>query len=175
MTVADLSQQRLERASQSPLQAIDWWRTARLVGFYSLLQMPFVHCWFGLLERVFGAVGPRSNLPRFVAKVAVDQACGLPSVLAAFCFVQPVLQGYGVAGGLQKLQHDWKVMVLAGWKVWFPTNLVVFAVVPLAFRPLSMNVVSLGWSMYVSSMGGSSASPEPSTRAAGRGAPSTQR
>ena len=99
-------------------------------------------------------VSPLTNAPRFIAKVVVDQSVGLPTVFAAFCVIQPVLQGRGLEVGLEKLRRDWTTMCVAGWRVWYPTIGVVFAAVPLHFRPLAINCVSLFWSMYVSSMGG---------------------
>lgn len=72
--------------------------------------------------------------------------------MGAFCFLHPVLQGRGTEGGLAKVEADWQPMVLAGWQCWFPTNCLIFSVVPLHFRPLAMNLVSLGWSMYMSKM-----------------------
>ncbi|KAL1522875.1 hypothetical protein AB1Y20_017840 [Prymnesium parvum] len=161
MTAADTSQQHVERERALRRRgdggAPSTWdanRTLRLVSFYSLFQMPFVHVWFGFLERRFGAVTPRSDLPRFIAKLAVDQCIGFPTVLATFCCVQPVLQGQGIEGAMGKLQRDLWAMVRAGWQVWFPANFVIFAAVPLHFRPLMMNIVSLGWSVYMSSMSG---------------------
>ena len=155
MTTADGIQQQLEhrkRPATSKPFAWDMQRTARLTGFYGGLQMPFVHFWFAGLERVFGAVTPTSNPLRFAAKVATDQSIGLPAVLAAFCVVQPYLQGQGLSGGVEKLKRDWSTMVVRGWMVWVPTICATFAFVPLPYRPLTINFVSLGWSTYVSSM-----------------------
>jgi hypothetical protein len=143
-----------QQQQQQQQQAFSWdaQRAARLVGFYGAFQMPFVHYWFAFLERSFGPVSPLANGPRFLAKVVTDQSFGLPFVMGCFCFVQPQLQGLGLEAGVDKVRRDWQVMCVAGWKVWFPTNLVVFALVPLHYRPLAMNFVSLGWSMYVSRM-----------------------
>ena len=155
MTIGDTVQQLVERRrATAGSGGLDHQRTLRLVSFYSVLQMPFIHVWFGLLERAFGPVTFFTNAPRFVAKVVADQSVGLPTVMASFCVVQPLLQGKGTEGSREKLSRDWRVMVLAGWQVWYPTNFVIFSTVPLHFRPLAINVISLGWSMYMSSMNG---------------------
>lgn len=156
MTTADVTQQAMEQRKASANEyKWDMHRTARLAGFYSVFQMPFVHHWFQLLERAFGPASPWKETAKFFGKVAADQSIGLPTVLATFCLTQPMLQGkglFGDDGGLAKFQRDFTTMVLSGWCVWVPTITAVFAFVPLAFRPLTINMVSLGWSTYVSSM-----------------------
>ena len=117
-----------------------------------VLQMPFVHYWFGWLERAFGPVTLRSNAPRFLAKVAADQTVGFPFAMGAFCVLQPIFQGHGIEGGTAKLHRDWSRMVTSGWCVWIPSQIAIMSVVALNYRPLAMNCVSLGWSMYMSSM-----------------------
>lgn len=80
-----LSQQTVEqRHNRSPessaaVEATGWdpQRTVRMVGFYSILQMPFVHVWFGFLERRFGPVTLLTNAPLFLAKIVTDQAIGV--------------------------------------------------------------------------------------------------
>ena len=165
MTVADLTQQRVEQRTEW-----DWWRTLRLAGFYSCVQTPFVHHWFARLERVFGPVTPLSNAPRFAAKVITDQAIGPPLVIGAFCLVQPVLNGDGLSGGVEMLRRDWSRVLVACWQVWIPVQCVVFGAVPLKYRILCMNVVSFGWSTFMSSAGGTlAAAPEEERRHSGDG------
>ena len=156
MTAADLAQQRIEQRD-----SWDWYRTLRLAGFYSLVHTPFVHFWFNKLERVFGAVTPMNNAPRFAAKVLTDQAIGPPLVIGAFCISQPLLNGDGLDGSLAMLRRDWIHVVMACWQVWVPVQVVVMGVVPLKYRILCMNLVSFGWSTFMSKTGGNTAADGP--------------
>ena len=144
MAGADMTQQSIEQRGRRFVW--DRWRTVRLAGFYFSVHTPFVHFWFARLERIFGAVTPHSDLPRFAAKVATDQAVGPPIVMGLFCLTQPVLNGDGWRGSVEMVRSRWMPMLLACWQLWIPVQCVVFGAVPLKYRILSMNFVSFGWS-----------------------------
>lgn len=105
-----------------------------------------------------------SEQPLFAAKVVTDQAIGPPLVIGAFCLSQPVLNGDGLSGGVEMLRRDWSRVLVTCWQVWIPVQCVVFGAVPLKFRILCMNVVSFGWSTFMSSAGGTTAAPEEERR-----------
>ena len=158
MAAADLTQQSIEQQGRR----FEWdrWRTTRLASFYVVVHTPFVHFWFARLERVFGPVTPRTDLPRFAAKVLTDQAVGPPIIMGIFCLTQPLLNGDGWRGSCEMVQSSWAPMLLACWKLWLPVQCVVFGAVPQKWRVLSMNAVSFGWATYMSGMGGSTRATE---------------
>eukprot|EP00455_Lapot_gusevi_P048838 TRINITY_DN6816_c0_g1_i1.p1 TRINITY_DN6816_c0_g1~~TRINITY_DN6816_c0_g1_i1.p1 ORF type:complete len:197 (-),score=24.62 TRINITY_DN6816_c0_g1_i1:4-594(-) len=142
--LSDLIRQALEKKqSDKPFNVK---RAARMTLIGACVHAPFLHRWFIFLERRFG--------PQFsISKLAVDQLVGLPLFIATFLTANSLLQGHSLDMVVKKLEHDWLTVVQRGILLWTPAQLINFKLVPLDFRILYMNSVSLFWGTYLSLKG----------------------
>ena len=68
--------------------------------------------------------------------------------------VRSILEGTGFKGATEKVRTRFLSTLFAAWKFWPMANAVNFWFVPMQFRVLYMNVLSLfwtGWLTYVNS------------------------
>ena len=70
----------------------------------------------------------------------------------SFLMFATLLEGGGLAGCQEKLQRDWWTMVKGGWSCWVIGHLVSFSVVPVHWRVLYINLVSIGFGTFMSKM-----------------------
>lgn len=84
-----------------------------------------------------------------VARVALDQAVFAPSIIGVFLSSMAVLEGGSVR---QKLGRNYAGALATNYFVWPWVQLVNFKMVPLEHRLLFVNLVSIGWNCYLSSL-----------------------
>jgi len=73
-----------------------------------------------------------------------------PTTVAGYFTVRTWLEGGGWRGIQAKLQAAWGPTVLSAWKFWPAVNLWSFRFVPVPYRVLYANVMSLLWTGYLS-------------------------
>ncbi|KAL7270463.1 Protein required for ethanol metabolism [Rhizina undulata] len=123
----------------------DYPRTLRM-GFYGgFIFGPMVVKWYSFLQRRI--LIPNRPNAEIVARVALDQLVFTPINLTLFFSAMSLLEGGGPA---EKLRGSFWTGLVSNWKVWPAVQLVNFRVVPLEYRLLVVNVVSLGWNSYLS-------------------------
>lgn len=118
-------------------------RNMTLVG---LIQGPFHHCFYGLLEKI--APGKRAR--SVIKKTFLDQLIASPTCLIIFF------------GGLGLMERDKievafkeiKVKLIDAWKVdccfWPPAQCVNFLFVPLQYRVLYTNFMTMVYDIFLS-------------------------
>lgn len=99
---------------------------------------PLATKWFQVLQR-------RINLPSaqrtVVGRVAADQLLFAPTMIGVFLSSMSVLEGGSLS---EKLERSYWPALKANWTVWPFLQLVNFALVPLQFRVLTVNVLNIG-------------------------------
>jgi peroxisomal membrane protein 2 len=136
-------------------------------GLFQVLYFaPVVHYWFQVVEE-FGNLSLFSQVPNFMkvlSMTAFDQTIGAPLILSGFfifftcwsallggtCFSTglPAL----LAQGFAKVVADLPATLVANWKLWPFANFINFRFVPLDYRIIFTNVVSIFWNIYLSAM-----------------------
>ncbi|KAH1855977.1 hypothetical protein KXX54_004443 [Aspergillus fumigatus] len=105
---------------------------------------PLATKWFQVLQR-------RINLPSaqrtVVGRVAADQLLFAPTMIGVFLSSMSVLEGGSLS---EKLERSYWPALKANWTVWPFLQLVNFALVPLQFRVLTVNVLNIGWNCFLS-------------------------
>ena len=76
-----------------------------------------------------------------VARMLVDQSCFAPIATGAFFFAMGLMEGNDP---IEKVQTFWWTALKTNWSVWPFAQLVTFGIIPLQFRILFVNVVSIG-------------------------------
>ncbi|GJQ09828.1 hypothetical protein GpartN1_g1619.t1 [Galdieria partita] len=144
--LSDLIAQWLEQRGQSWFQ----WNLRRTfaLGFWGLIFMgPFFHNWYLILERLFP-----SGRWAFLKKIVLDQTFAAAFFNITFFMGTGVLEGHNWHQIVDKLNHKFWPTMYANWKVWPLVQCITFTVIPLTFRVLWVNTVTVMWVIYFSSL-----------------------
>jgi protein Mpv17 len=77
----------------------------------------------------------------------MDQLIFTPTNLLCFLSTQAILEG---SSPKAKLESTYGTAITKNWMLWPWIQLVNFKIIPLEYRLLVVNVVSLGWNCYLS-------------------------
>lgn len=131
------------------LLSYNWNRTLH-VGMTGLtFSGPISHAWYGLLEdTMVGRLALSTATSCMTTKLVLDAILFSPVAVAGYFVWRSVLEGSDVRG---KLEHQWMPALQASWSFWPLVNIVNFGMVPLPYRVLYNNGLSLVWNAYLSS------------------------
>lgn len=149
---ADVAGQYLEVKQQEEGggdEWIDWLRTARFAFFGLVLQAPWNHFYYNILD---GALPPTEDpwTATTGIKVFIDQFVQAP-VFTVFIFAfLGILEGKNMNAIKKQLEDDYADTMVANWKLWVPATAVNIAFVPPILRVLYLNVIFFFWSIFLS-------------------------
>ncbi|XP_014611236.1 PREDICTED: mpv17-like protein 2 [Polistes canadensis] len=118
-------------------------RNMTLVG---LIQGPFHHCFYGLLEKI----APGKKAKSIIKKTFLDQLIASPTCLIIF------FGGLGLMerDKVEEAYREIKVKLIEAWKVdccfWPPAQCVNFMFIPLQYRVLYINVMTMVYDVFLS-------------------------
>ena len=153
---ADLAGQALEAKQKEDANAadavdaeIDWARTARFAFFGLVLQAPWNHFYYNILD---GVLPPTEEpwTPTTGIKVVIDQAIQAPIFTVLIFSFLGFLEGKSLENIKKQLDEDYVDTMFANWKLWVPATVVNIAFVPPLFRVLYLNCVFFFWSIFLS-------------------------
>lgn len=125
----------------------NWKRTACMALLGGLWNGPSTHFWQKLMERLFPG---KSDPATVLRKTCIDQLTFGPLCTIVFMgYTSLVLDGRGWAGTKQRLAADYWGNQRNGWRLWPVASLLSYQFVPLQFRVLFLNSVSLFWSTFL--------------------------
>lgn len=141
---ADLAGQALEQK-----EAVDLARTARFAIFGLVLQAPWNHFYYNILD---GAIPPTPEpwTPTTGIKVVIDQFVQAPIFTVLIFAFLGLLEGKSTEAIKKQLDDDYVDTMLANWKLWLPATVINIAFVPPLLRVLYLNVVFFFWSIFLS-------------------------
>ncbi len=105
---------------------------------------PAATTWFGFLQR---NVRFKSTNGTILARVAMDQGLFAPTFIGIFLSSMAVLEGNSPQ---EKLQKNYFSALSANYMIWPAVQFVNFKFVPLQYRVLFVNVISIAWNCYLS-------------------------
>lgn len=149
-----------EAVAEKPVSEPSWdyKRTARMVIWGGVLFAPVGHGWYNLLERMVRSSGKAAVMQ----KIALDQLVYTPPLTLAFFTTTKLMEEatmdkfpYATSHAFDKLVPTLKV----NWTVWPVIHLCTFTVVPLQYRILFINCMSIGWSAFLSLMSNKATGP----------------
>lgn len=121
----------------------------RLLVFTGLgvfLVGPALHYWYGILARLFPVPGAKTA----VISLLLDQFAFAPCFCALFLSTLVVIETRKPLLVVPKLKQDFASTIVMNWRIWIPSQLLNFWVVPPPLRVLFANVVALVWNTYLS-------------------------
>jgi len=125
----------------------DWTRTSLMAVTGFTWSGPISHIWYQLLELM---VKTKHVVWGMLFRLVLDAAIFSPIAVAGYFVWRTALEGKGVDAIVDKLQTKWKGAVQASWSFWPAANVVNFGMVPVPFRVLFNNSLSLLWNGYLS-------------------------
>lgn len=121
-------------------------RTMRMMAWGAFIHTPLMHTWYNTVDRVIQG----RNMAAVLKKVVADMIFVAPQMPIWFFTSTQLMEGIPFREALDVAIAKTPATVAANYSLWPMTNIVTFGVVPLEYRLLFVNVVSLGWSAYLS-------------------------
>ncbi|KAL2823488.1 protein sym1 [Aspergillus cavernicola] len=136
-----LAQQLVDRRG---FEKHDMARTGRMAFYGGVIFGPAATIWMGFLQR---NVVLKNSKATIAARVAADQCLFAPTHLTCFLTYMAVLEG---KDPIEKWKSSFLPIYKANLTIWPMVQCFNFAVVPLEYRVLFANVISLGWNCLLS-------------------------
>ncbi|KAA8645370.1 hypothetical protein EYZ11_000429 [Aspergillus tanneri] len=136
-----LAQQLVDRRG---LEKHDMARTGRMALYGGAIFGPAATTWYGILQRHVVLKGTKSTI---VARVVADQCLFTPTHLTCFLTSMAIMEG---SDPVEKWRNSFFASYKANLAIWPLVQGVNFAIVPLEYRVLVVNLVSLGWNCLLS-------------------------
>ncbi|EGD72052.1 hypothetical protein PTSG_00068 [Salpingoeca rosetta] len=164
-TTADVIRQRYEfsvlDAKEQELRQGKWLdeaRAVRLSSWYAVVHAPYIHMWYGFLDKLYG-IGPGFRLA--FKKVVTDQTLNMPLFLGVTLYVSARMSGMNHTDAWEKTKRDHLETIIGAALCWVPALCVNFMYVPPKYRLLFVNVVQVGFGVFLSKMANRSADDTP--------------
>lgn len=143
---ADILRQSMERRQQ-PTKRWDTARTAHM--FITGCSMgPLLHYWYFWIDKI--APGKDSkNIRTVIKKVVIDQVFA-PCFGCWYFMEMGLLQGHSVTESWNEFRRKFWDYYLAELSLWPAAQLINFLFLHPEYRVLFVNVVTLGWNVYLS-------------------------
>ena len=133
-------------AKQQTLTTFDYKRSLHVAITGFIWSGPVSHNWYSILEKIVSIKNPMGGL---IARIILDAIIFSPVAVCGYFTCRSLLEGSGVAGIRDKLSTRFVTAVTGSWKFWPPANVINFGLVPVEFRVLYNNVLSLFWTGYL--------------------------
>lgn len=143
---ADILQQTLERR-RNPTRK---WDTGRAVNMFitGCTMGPLLHYWYFWVDKITPRKGIQ-HVKVVIVKVAVDQ--GFAPFFGCWYFtMMGLLQGHSLADSLKEFREKFWEYFLAELTLWPTAQMINFLFLPPRYRVMFVNVVTLGWNVYLS-------------------------
>jgi len=127
----------------------DWVRTLHTAITGLAYSGPVAHFWYQNLEKI---VTVKHRLLGLLLRSLLDAIIFSPFTIAGYFTVRTILEGTGIESLKEKLRTKWLRALFGAWQFWPMINLFMFALVPLQFRVLYSNIMSLLWTGYLTFM-----------------------
>ncbi|KAI0217284.1 Mpv17-like protein 2, partial [Lamellibrachia satsuma] len=107
---------------------------------------PMCHFWYRYLEDIL----PGRTITPVLKKLFLDQVVFTPVYISVFLVMLGCLERATFSEMKRDLLHKGVVLLKADWMIWPPAQLVNFCLLPVQYRVLYDNTISLGFDCYYS-------------------------
>lgn len=121
-------------------------RTMRMMAWGFFIHTPLMHTWYNTVDRVIKG----RNMTAVLKKVVADMILVAPQMPLWFFTSTQLMEGVPFRDAVDVAIAKTPATVAANYSLWPMTNIVTFGVVPLQYRLLFVNVVSIGWAAFLS-------------------------
>ncbi|KAG5672111.1 hypothetical protein PVAND_002266 [Polypedilum vanderplanki] len=143
-SVGDIIEQNLE-IYRKEIKAWDKIRT-RNMATSGLTVGVFCHFWYQYLDSKL----PGRTFKTVMRKVLVDQIIASPIVISLFFITLGVVRRESLEETMNEIRQKFIRLYKAEWIVWPTAQVINFWILPLKYRVLYDNTISLGYDVYTS-------------------------
>ncbi|KAI5911515.1 Protein SYM1 [Candida parapsilosis] len=137
----------------NPDQPYDYLRTLRAIIYGGVIFAPIGDKWYKILNTKIVWRGKNERTMSTILRVAVDQLVfapfiGIPLYYAAMTVLEnrkPYLEHI-----MAKFETSWWITLKSNWLVWPIFQWFNFYLLPVQYRLLAVNLISIGWNTYLS-------------------------
>lgn len=148
LAAGDGIQQYIEHArGVNATPGYDWRRTGRLF-LVGLSQGPPHHIFYIWLDKVL----PQKNAKTVFKKIMADQIVAAPFFAVTFFLGAGLLEGKTLKGAWLEFKEKFPAVYAFDWCIWPPTQTINFYFVPIRYRVLYINGVTVIWDVFLSYM-----------------------
>ncbi|XP_004415014.1 PREDICTED: peroxisomal membrane protein 2 [Odobenus rosmarus divergens] len=144
--LAQLIVKKREKENSQKLDVIGPLRYA-IYGFF--FTGPLSHFFYLFMEHWIPSEVPLAGVRRLL----LDRLLFAPALLLLFFLTMNFLEGRDTAAVAVQIRRSFWPALRVNWQVWTPAQFVNINYVPLQFRVLFANLVSLFWYIYLASLG----------------------
>lgn len=123
----------------------DFYRTTRFMFYGSLIFAPLAHRFYGTLGRVF----PLNTVSHVVKKLSIDQLIWAPFITSVLFTSISLMEGKTLIHAREKINDRLWDTLLVNWAVWPAVQVVNLSLIPVSYRLLIINLVSVPWSAFL--------------------------
>ncbi|KAG5421606.1 SYM1 [Candida metapsilosis] len=151
--LVDIEDDDQEVVMVSPDQPYDLVRTLRAVVYGGIIFAPLGDKWYKVLNTKIVWRGKNERTMSTILRVAVDQLVfapfiGIPLYYGAMTVLEnrkPYMENI-----MSKFETSWWVTLKSNWLVWPIFQWFNFYLLPVEYRLLAVNLISIGWNTYLS-------------------------
>lgn len=114
---------------------------------------PTMHNWHIVLEKMYATIAKaldiQSPVVALFVKLFLDSTIFSSLAISGYFTVRSLLEGSGFEGASEKLRTRFRSTLFGAWRFWPMANSINFWFVPIQFRVLYMNILSLVWTGYL--------------------------
>lgn len=147
--IGDLSAQLLLPDEKADRNSYDYVRTLRAVTYGSMIFSVIGDRWYKILNDKI-VIRNLSKMGNTILRVSADQILFAPFGLLLYFSSLSVMEGKDMDALKSKLQGQWWSTLKTNWIVWPFFQFVNFSIVPVYYRLLSVNIISIMWNTYLS-------------------------
>jgi hypothetical protein len=125
----------------------DLGRIGRAVIYGGVIFAPIGTKWYPLLNRIQS----KNQVKQTALRVCADQLGFAPFVgIPLYFSAMAAMEGKSPNEIATKVKNNYKDTLLANWTIWPAVQLANFSMVPVHYRLLTVNLVSIAWNAFLS-------------------------
>lgn len=131
-----------------PMKELNLRRTAEFSALGLFLVGPTLRFWYGRLDRL---ISPKQVAWKVaVKKASLDQFVFAPAFIVLFTGSISYMQGMNTESVVQRLKSEYATILKANYMIWPTAQLINFALIPLSYQVLFVQIVAIIWNTYLS-------------------------
>lgn len=131
-----------------PLNSLNFRRTAEFSALGLFLVGPTLRFWYGRLDKL---VSPKQVAWKVaVKKASLDQFVFAPAFIVVFTSSISFMQGMNTESVVERLKAEYTTILKTNYVIWPTAQLINFALVPLNYQVLFVQMVAIIWNTYLS-------------------------
>uniref|UniRef100_A0AC34FJU5 Uncharacterized protein n=1 Tax=Panagrolaimus sp. ES5 TaxID=591445 RepID=A0AC34FJU5_9BILA len=135
-------------------EKVDFVRVAKFAGLISCLIAPIAYKWIHFMEKRIPATAlgntASGKLKVGLGKAVLDQTIAAPILSFTCIFSLNTLETWSISAAFERTKAVYWTVLCKNWTIWPFVQFVNLTIVPLQYRILLVQFVSVFWNIYLS-------------------------